>query len=437
MAIRIFEIEISRPILPIAPELEKEGRPVASQVKILVRLHRQPLGFIPVEVGPAGLSGPDLAELFRGKFELQIGEHLVLDGLFASLPNNFSINDLALGESEIPPCQAREEALLAQAPLITIAVCTRNRPGELERCLKVLLKQDYPDFEILVVDNAPSTEDTRVMVLEQFGEFPQVRYTREERQGLAWARNRAALAGRGEIIAFTDDDVVADPGWLRALWKNFSLGEQVACVTGLVLPDELETPAQILCEQYANFNKGFERKVFNNLVSEPGYPYLAGQFGTGGNMAFRRSFLVKMGGFDGRLGAGMPSRACEDLDIFFRTIKSGATLVYEPGAIIWHTNWRDYATLLNRMGGYGIGLTAYLVNLIHKRPLEIFKLISQVPFGLYYLGSSKSKKNRGRPPDFPGELSRAEWRGFLAGPWFYLKSCLVARSFEKRFGRQF
>jgi len=207
-------------------------------------------------------------------------------------------------------------------------------------------------------------------------------------------------------------------------------------VTGLVLPRELETPAQVLCEQYANFNKGFERKIFDNRISEPGYPYLAGQFGTGGNMAFRRSFLIKMGGFDGRLGAGMPSCACEDLDIFFRTIKSGATLVYEPGALIWHTNWRDYATLLNRMDGYGRGLTAYLANMVHKDPLQFFKLLGQVPFGLFYLGSKNSKKNRNRPASFPKELSRAEWRGYLAGPWCYLKSCLVAYAFDKWFGKQ-
>lgn len=434
MSIRILEIELSQPVPALPPDLDEQGQPVSGQAKILVRLHRQPLGFLPVAIGPDGLPGPELDALIRQAFNEPIEAHWRHDTALAA-PAGACDDYLAIAGCEKPPCQLHEEKLLENAPLITVVVCSHDRPAGAARSVENLLTQRYPNFEIVVVDNAPSTDATRRLIREKFGNNPKVRYVLEERKGLSWARNRGIYAGRGELIAFTDDDIAADPSWLSAFWRNFSLGEHVACVTGLVLPSELETPAQLLCEQYANFNKGFARRVFDNHLSAPGYPYLAGQFGTGGNMAFRRTFLQKLGGFDGRLGAGMPSCAGEDLDIFFRTIKSGATLVYEPGALIWHSHWPDYPTLLNRLGSYGKGLAAYMVNMVHKNPRRLPELLWQAPFGFYYLTSKKSNKNRNRPADFPQELSRAEWRGLLAGPWSYWQSCRVARAYERKFGR--
>lgn len=462
MSIRILDIDIGEPVGPISPALNAMNQPVAGQIKVLVRLHSQPLGFILIPVGPEGLSSTDLKEVIYRELDQSIRQHLKQEEEAASLRGagpegrvwqarlaklGFTINDL---EPNLPMSRAStatgllpayrmmqepEKALQTDVPLITIAVCSHDRAEELVDCIERLLKQTYPNFEILIVDNAPSNNQTLELVTQRFWLNPHVRYTLEERKGLAWARNRAILAARGEIIAFTDDDVKADPNWLSALWKDFSSGKEVMCVTGLVLPDELETPAQILCEEYANFSKGFERQVFDNHLAAPGYPYLAGQFGTGGNMAFRRSFLLKLGGFDGRLGSGMPSCGGEDLDIFFRTITSGATLVYEPAAIIWHSHWRDYATLVNRLHSYGKGLAAYLINMVHKDPRRFFSLLKQSPFGFHYLFSKTSNKNRNRSAAFPKDLTRAEWIGLLEGPWFYLQSCRVARSYRKKFGR--
>ena len=84
-----------------------------------------------------------------------------------------------------------------------------------------------------------------------------VRYVREPRPGLDWARNRAIAEARGDVIAFTDDDVAVDPGWIRALVAAFGSDETVAAVTGLVLPAELETEAQVLFERYRSFSRGF------------------------------------------------------------------------------------------------------------------------------------------------------------------------------------
>ena len=144
-------------------------------------------------------------------------------------------------------------------PLVTVAVCTRDRTAQLAGCLDSLGRLDYPALDVLVVDNAPSDPATARLVGER---YPQVRYVCEPRPGLNWARNRAIAEARGEIIAYTDDDVVVDPGWVRALAHVFAQHPEVMAVTGLVVPYELETEAQMFFERYGGFGRGFERKWY-------------------------------------------------------------------------------------------------------------------------------------------------------------------------------
>src|SRR5690348_9913012 len=100
------------------------------------------------------------------------------------------------------------------------------------------MQRNYPNLEILVVDNAPSSDATRDLVSAR---YPRVNYVVEPRPGLDWARNRAISAASGEILAYTDDDVVVDPGWVRALARAFAEDPEAMAVTGLVVPFELET----------------------------------------------------------------------------------------------------------------------------------------------------------------------------------------------------
>src|SRR5690606_10253863 len=97
-------------------------------------------------------------------------------------------------------------------PSISVVVCTRDRPQELRACLVALGKIDYPDYEVIVVDNASETAETSAIV-----EAARLRYVREDRPGLDWARNRGWRLARYDIIAFTDDDVLVDPMWLRGI----------------------------------------------------------------------------------------------------------------------------------------------------------------------------------------------------------------------------
>src|SRR5262249_36850734 len=147
-------------------------------------------------------------------------------------------------------------------PLVTVVVCTRNRPESLTRCLESLAALDYPELDILIVDNAPTDDRTRKAV-ENFSTF---RYVMEPRQGLDWARNRGISEARDEITAYTDGDVRVDRLWIGSIVKGFALSRKVMCVTGLVAPGERETEAQQLFEHYGGFGRGFEPKIYSEAT---------------------------------------------------------------------------------------------------------------------------------------------------------------------------
>src|SRR5690606_36648165 len=162
----------------------------------------------------------------------------------------------------------------------TVAVCTRDRPDDLRRCLDALYPYLEAGHELLIVDNRPSTREMERVVAMYDG----VRYVREDRQGLRAAGNRAFREASHELVAYADDDTVPDPGWLPALLRNFS-DPLVLCVTGLTMPLELETEAQEWFERYSPFGRGFERVVLDGTQMNPLASWRAG---AGAHMAFCR-----------------------------------------------------------------------------------------------------------------------------------------------------
>ena len=218
-------------------------------------------------------------------------------------------------------------------PLLTIAICTKDRPAGVERLLSSLQEQTSAlpsgsaGIEILVVDNAPSDERTR----ELLGRYSQVRYVREVRPGLNFARNRALKEARGEILAFLDDDVIVDQHWSTGLASAWTENREAGAFTGQVLPMELETEAQIIFERRCGFRHGFNRIRYGAVFpGNPLYPGGSGILGAGANMAFNVEMLRNIGGFDEALDTGAAVPGGGDLDIFYRVIRAGYTLVYEP-----------------------------------------------------------------------------------------------------------
>ena len=189
-----------------------------------------------------------------------------------------------------------------------MVVCTRDRTDQLRGCLGALRVQKGIDFETLVVDNAPADSATRELIFERYWKC---RYVVEPAPGVAFARNRGIALARGEIIAFLDDDCRPGAGWLRAIAKSFTEHPHLGCCTGPVLPLELKTPAQALLEARGGFNKGFHRRLFgreSGAVYGKSYPLQTWRCGTGGNMAFRRCVLDRIGLFDEHL------QSAEDLE---------------------------------------------------------------------------------------------------------------------------
>jgi cellulose synthase/poly-beta-1,6-N-acetylglucosamine synthase-like glycosyltransferase len=428
--IRILEVEVGAPLPEVSPCDTVTGQ-AYERALILVRLHTRPLGTLELQLADNGLSADDLAkEIWRSLYEA-ICAHMRQEGL----PYPATLGAGGLPSQATPRCVQEREELLAAAPFASIVVATRDRPTSLASCLRSLLSLDYPEYEVIVVDNAPSSTATADFVRHAYGSIARVRYIREDRAGVSWARNRGISEARGEIVAFTDDDIVVDKYWLVELARGMTSGKNVACVTGLVFPMELETQAQLWFEQFGGFGKGYTRQIFD-LFEHRGrhrlFPYSTGKFGTGANMAFRTAALRAIGGFDPALGGGSLARGGEDLASYFQLIMAGYTLYYEPGAIVHHLHRRDYADLQKQMYGYGAGLTAYLTKCLIDNPLLVLDIAAKIPYGLVYALSSRSQKNARKLRDYPKELTSIERKGMLAGPFAYLRGRWLTRTMWKQ-----
>ena len=324
--------------------------------------------------------------------------------------------------------QATPEPPLPLARASVVVPTDLARPTELRRCLKSLAELDHPDYEVIVVDNRPADAPP--------ADIDGARVVREPRPGASAARNRGASVATGEIIAFTDDDVQAHPGWLSALGRRFARQPHISAVTGLVVPLELETQAQVLFEQSGEGpDRGYAPLTFERAGrfrvrrrdEQAGQEqvrslYLTGEFGLGANMAFRTAVLQASGGFDEALGPGLPTHSGEDLALFVELLTAGHQIGYEPTAIIEHQHRTTMADLDRQIHDYGVGFTAMLTAVTLRNPSHVLGLAAIVPAWLKSLRAESSAKSVNRPDDYPPALARAEFRGMAAGPLAYLRA---------------
>ena len=295
---------------------------------------------------------------------------------------------------------------------VTVAICTRNRAADLKNCLDKLLLLRSSGHEILVVDNAPSNDETKNLVLK----YPGVRYVLESLPGLNTARNTAIREANGSIIAFIDDDALPDSNWLNALVKNFD-HPLVMCVTGMTMPSELETPAQEAFEAFSPFSRGFARKIFKG---ESMQSFSAGHIGAGANMAIRKEVIGLAGAFDEALDAGTITQSGGDHEYFLRILLKGYHIVYEPEALNWHRHRRSFPELYQTIKGYGTGNYATWTRLVLKGEwsfaLQAYSWLvnNQLP------GMARSVLKKQGSRSF--RLQLLEWYGCIQGPWAYLLS---------------
>jgi glycosyltransferase involved in cell wall biosynthesis len=284
----------------------------------------------------------------------------------------------------------------------SVVVCTRNRAVELDRCLRSLQGQDYPSFEIIVVDSASSEELTRE-VARRNG----VRYVLEKRAGLSRARNRGAREAKFDIIAYLDDDAEAQPGWLRALAEEFC-DARVMAATGRILPQQDDSEGARIAAAMGILDRGPARKVVDGDMPDWIAMTLAG-IGSGANMAFRRDAFFIWSGFDTRLGLGAAIGGAEEDYAFLSLIKRGYRVVYTPAAIVSHP-FPETLTLLRRRHLLTVATSsgAFAFMLLHERHhrREILRYI------IAHLRRSRRGVYR-RSPEAAAKLAPA-WREALA-----------------------
>jgi glycosyltransferase involved in cell wall biosynthesis len=316
--------------------------------------------------------------------------------------------------------------LLPRASIVVPTIY--RRIDHLNRTVESLLALDYPDFEIVVVDNRPGTNH------EPIPEFPsngRVRVVSEPSRGASAARNRGIAETTGEFIAFTDDDVLVERNWLRALGVRFALDEDVDAIGGMVRPTSLDTRPQLWFEEfYGGFTKSFLAKKWSMKIvgdSDPLFPYSAGHFGAGCNMAVRRSAFQKYGDFDVLVGIGTHSKSGEDLKVFINILLGGGTVMYEPTALVRHSHRRTSHEFMIQIFGYGTGLTAMYTSLVVDDPRRLITILRRVPLGLRMLLRPEERRSPSRFTSFPRRTKVYHLLGMAYGPVAYLRSMVSAR----------
>ncbi len=190
-------------------------------------------------------------------------------------------------------------------------------------------------------------------------------------------------------------------------------------------PYELETEPQQLFEQHGGFGRGFERQWHRleiTIDKQKAGHHGAGKYGTGANMAFRRSVFQRIGPFDPALGVGTPTNGGEDLEMFFRVLHEGHTLVYEPDALVWHRHRRDYASLRRQIANNGVALFAYYVRSCLAYPDQREAYIRLARWWLWRWHVKRLLKSWIRPQRFPRDLIVAEFVGCFVGLTRYHQS---------------
>lgn len=285
-----------------------------------------------------------------------------------------------------------------QLPTVTVAICTRNRPNDLNTCLKAISRLNPRPDEILVVDNSEGD-----LATEQVTYDHGARYILEAAAGLSRARNRALAESRCEIVAYLDDDALPSEDWLEQILTPFA-NPQVASVSGPVLaPGVPRNAAPAAVRSLSNQDpQWFETATFGGM-------------GWGSNMALRRSVYSVWKGFDVRLGKGAPLRIAEENHAFASLVALGYRAAFVPAAVIYHPvkPWNAQQEAISSF--------AYWMLLFCEFPGHRLDLIRFL-----------SRRLRGkripwpRDPQIPGQIISSGWRirfkAGLAGTLLYLRS---------------
>ena len=219
---------------------------------------------------------------------------------------------------------------LPKAPFVSVIVCSYNGAKTLAGCLDSLGKLNYPEYEVILVDDG-STDDTAYITAQ----FPDVRYIHQNNHGLSHARNTGAAAAKGEVLVYTDSDCMADVDWLYYLIGTLQSGDYAGVGGPNVSP-----PAQNWVQACVAAAPGGPSHVLLTDIIAEHIP--------GCNMAFYRWAFERVGGFDAEY-----HKAGDDVDFCWRLQQAGGVIAFSPTAIVWHHRRFTLRAFFKQQDGYG------------------------------------------------------------------------------------
>jgi GT2 family glycosyltransferase len=242
-------------------------------------------------------------------------------------------------------------------PILSVVVCTRDRRSKLKFCVDALLAVTTArNWELIIVDNASADETSEYLASIDQKQFNSVKVTTtfEPKRGLAAARNKGWRTASGGIIAFTDDDCYVSTDYVDSVIQVFDEDQNIGFLGGrILLFDALDYRITIQeSQQRCDFQP---------------WTFIAAGKVQGANMAFRRTTLERIGGFDVRLGAGTPF-PCEDIDAAAEALWAGIRGVYDPRPVVYHHHGRRTEREAQKlMRSYDAGRGAYYAKYILRR----------------------------------------------------------------------
>jgi len=274
-------------------------------------------------------------------------------------------------------------------PRVSVVVCAYNAERTMDRCLASLAVLNYPDYEVIVVNDG--SQDRTGEITESY-DF--CRLINQPNKGLSAARNAGAEASTGDIVAYTDSDCVADPDWLTYLVAKMEMSDLAACGGPNFPPPEDDlVPAAVAVAP------GGPTHV---LISDEIAEHIAGC-----NMAFRRDVLLQLGGFDPIYRA-----AGDDVDICWRLQDAGYTIGFSPAAVVWHFRRNTVAAYCAQQRGYGKAEA-----LVYSKHPFRFNLFGQAKWlGRIYGDLSTSLLLSRRPVIYSGTFGRGLFQTLYEPP---------------------
>jgi GT2 family glycosyltransferase len=207
---------------------------------------------------------------------------------------------------------------------LSVAISTMERPEALGRCLDALAAGAVLPGEIVIVDQSRDHR-TRALVEARQGGALEITCVSQEPLGLGASQNEAVRRARFDLVAVTDDDCVVDPEWVLRVHRHLTSPDACDVITGRVLPlppvgDRVHPVSSRTAMDYREF----------------GRHDMPWDVGSGNNFSFRREVFLRIGGCDERLGPGSPAQGGVDMDLFYRMLRSGALVRYDPAVLVHH-----------------------------------------------------------------------------------------------------